>query len=95
MIDGLGIQAHVTGAGSIWGTNFTETSPDSRRAQAGANKAVANVASSYLLAEGVLVSAPLHLGFVSSAHTDGDVDRVVEAHSRAFTAMQKEGLFDR
>jgi glutamate-1-semialdehyde 2,1-aminomutase len=89
----LGIQAHVTGAGSIWGTNFTATAPDSRRGQRDARKAVANVASSYLLAEGVLVSAPLHLGFVSTAHTDDDVDEVVAAHRRAFATMQREGLF--
>jgi glutamate-1-semialdehyde 2,1-aminomutase len=93
VIADAGIDAHVTGAGSIWGTNFTATAPDSRRAQKGANKAVANVASSYLLAEGVLVSAPLHLGFVSTAHTEADVDAVVEAHGRAFRAMKREGLF--
>jgi glutamate-1-semialdehyde 2,1-aminomutase len=93
VIADLGIDAHVTGEGSIWGTNFTAAEPDSRRAQLDANKAVANVASSYLLTEGVLVSAPLHLGFLSTAHTEQDVDRVVEAHRRAFSAMLSEGIF--
>ncbi len=93
VIEGLGIDAHVTGTGSLWGTNFTHAAPASRRDQVGANKAVAAVASSYLLAQGVLVSAPLHLGFLSTAHTDSDVDRVVEAHEHAFSAMVRDGLF--
>lgn len=92
-IRGAGIDAHVTGVGSLWGTNFTTSSPLSRRDQIDANKDAANVASSYLLKEGVLVSAPLHLGFVSTAHTERDIDFVVEAHERAFAQMMREGLF--
>ena len=49
----------------------------------------------YLLRERVLMEAPVHLGFVSTQHTDDLVDQVIDAHVRALRRMKADGLLER
>jgi glutamate-1-semialdehyde 2,1-aminomutase len=88
-----GVTAHVTGMGSMWGIHFTEEEPHSVRGQQEAHPTAARLLSAYLLLVGVLMTNPAHLGFVSTRHTDADVDAVVEAHRRVFARMKDEGAF--
>jgi glutamate-1-semialdehyde 2,1-aminomutase len=88
----LEISAHVTGLGSLWGYHFLARPPRSRRETEGKNQIAANVLSGYLRNEGVLQSAPVHLAFLSAAHTVADVDFTVEAHRRALVQMKDEGF---
>jgi glutamate-1-semialdehyde aminotransferase len=46
----------------------------------------------YLMREGVAMSAPVHLSFLSAAHTEADVDRVVDAHRVALAGMASDGV---
>lgn len=90
--DDLKVEAHVTGLGSIWGYHFVPRVPRSRRDQEGKNAAAAKAFDGYLRDEGVFVSSPAHLAFVSTAHTREDASFVVEAHRRALERMRADGL---
>ena len=89
-----GVSAHVTGMGSMWGIHFTEHKPRSVRDQQEAHPTAARLLSAYLLSEGVLMTNPAHLGFLSTRHTEQDVDFVVAAHRRVFARMKEQGAFD-
>lgn len=86
-----GIRGWVTGVGSLWGLHFSAESPRTIRDLATASPSVARVLAAYLLLEGVVMSAPVHLGFLSTAHTEKDVDLVISAHSGALKRMKEEG----
>ncbi len=88
-----GVNAFVTGLGSMWGVHFTPREPHNIREVRGDYEALGRLLSAYLLLEGVLVSSPMHLGFVSTAHTEEDVDFALVAHAKAFQRMQREGAF--
>ncbi len=88
----LGIHGHATGLGSMWGLHFTAKSPKNVRDMLDANHAASRLLSAYLLLEGVLMSSPAHLGFLSTAHKESDVDAVIEAHKNAFERMVHEGV---
>jgi glutamate-1-semialdehyde 2,1-aminomutase len=89
-----GVVAHVTGMGSMWGIHFTEEEPRSVRGQVEAHPTAARLLSAYLLLEDVLMTNPAHLGFLSTRHTEADVDHVVDAHQRVFARIKSEGAFD-
>jgi glutamate-1-semialdehyde 2,1-aminomutase len=92
-LEEVGVEGSITGMTSMWGLHFAGTAPRSRREERLDNADVAKVMPSYLLREGILMPAPMHLGFVSTAHSESDVDEVVEAHTRALTAMKADGFF--
>ena len=93
-LDEVGVTGHVTGVGSIWGIHFTPSEPHNVRDQRAANHDTNRILAAYLLLEGVLTSSPVHLSFLSTAHTEDDVDEVVAAHVRALSRMKKEACFD-
>lgn len=93
LLASLGIAAHVTGAGSIWGgPYFVDEPPTDIRTVATGDQLAARLLSIYLLLAGVLVTSPSHLNFVSTAHTEADVETVVEAHRFALERLQAEGV---
>jgi glutamate-1-semialdehyde aminotransferase len=71
---------------------LTERSPRNVRESAGFLETGGMALTGYLLREGVLMEAPVHLGFVSTQHTDELVDQVVDAHTRALGRMRKDGI---
>ncbi len=87
----LDIAAQVTGEGSLWGIHFTGQPPASIRDLADVERWPARVLPAYLLFEGVLIAAPYHLGFLSTEHTEADVDEVLEGHRRALARMKEDG----
>jgi glutamate-1-semialdehyde 2,1-aminomutase len=88
-----GITGHATGAGSLWGLHFSQDEPRNVRDQVHGDTSANLALSAYLGLEGILVSAPMHLAFLSTAHTDADVDSVVNAHRRSFERMKAAGWF--
>ena len=91
-LSGLGIKAFVTGTGSIWGgPYFMDREPTSMRDLLDCNQAAGMLLSACLLERGVLMTAPAHLNFLSTAHTEGDVDEVVDAHREVMKLLQAEG----
>jgi glutamate-1-semialdehyde 2,1-aminomutase len=93
LMEELDIVCQVTGSGSIWGIHFAEQAPTSIRDLTEANRWAARVMPAYLLFEGVLIAAPYHLGFLSTEHTDEDIDEVLDAHRRALSRMKEDGWF--
>jgi glutamate-1-semialdehyde 2,1-aminomutase len=89
----LDIVGHVTGAGSIWGIHFSDRAPASIRDLTDANRWAARVLPAYLLFEDVLMSAPYHLGFLSTEHTEEDIDTAIDGHRRALVRMTEDGWF--
>jgi glutamate-1-semialdehyde 2,1-aminomutase len=87
--DGLGF-GRVTGEGPLWGVHPTFQEPGPEGAKAAADAATA--LSGLLLREGVFVSSPAHLGFLGAAHTEDDVDRIVEAHETALHELRERGF---
>lgn len=87
----LEISAHVTGAGSIWGLHFTDRAPRNVRDLVDADRWAGRVLPAYLLLEGVLIAAPYHLGFLSTEHTEADIDTALEAHRHALGRMKEDG----
>ena len=92
-LDEVGVPGYVTGAGSLWGLHFTAEKPTSIRTKQQINKEAAAALSGYLLKEGVFVSAPMHLGFLSAAHTKDDVDHIVSAHIKVLATLKTNGFF--
>jgi glutamate-1-semialdehyde 2,1-aminomutase len=92
ILQNLNIRGYVTGHGSIWGgPYFTPSAPSTIRDIAQGNELAARLLSIYLLLDGVLITGTPHLNFLSAAHTDDDVDRVLLAHEKAIKRLQKEG----
>ncbi len=88
----LGIPGFVTGVGSIWGgPYFMDREPTSMRDLLDSNQAAGTLVSACLLELGVLMTGPPHLNFLSTAHTDEDVDQVVDAHREVMKRLQSEG----
>lgn len=88
-----GVAGFVTGTGSIWGgPYFTDERPTTFRGVATGNQVAGKLLSIYLLLEGVLVTSPSHLNFVSTVHTEEEVDTVIEAYRRALARLQREGV---
>jgi glutamate-1-semialdehyde 2,1-aminomutase len=94
LLDEVGLVGQITGTGSLWGLHFLDEAPNNMRDQAGANTTAARLLSTYLMLEGVLVSAPMHLAFLSTAHTEADADLIVDAHRRSLTRLKTEGWFE-
>jgi len=86
----LEITGWVTGLGSMWGLHFSPARPRSVRDLAHDNQEASRLLAAYLLLDGVLMSSPVHLGFLSTAHSDEDVDMVITAHGRALKRMKDE-----
>jgi glutamate-1-semialdehyde 2,1-aminomutase len=91
VFDELDVVCQVTGAGSLWGIHFSDSAPTSIRDLSEANRWAARVFPAYLLFEGVMVAAPYHLGFLSTEHSDEDIDAVIDAHRRALGRMKADG----
>lgn len=84
------IAACVTGVGSMFRLHFADRAPRSVR-DLGAGKPIATaVLRVYLELEGVIRG----MGFVTTAHSDADVDRVVAAYDAALERLESEGLLD-
>ncbi len=89
----LEVDAHVTGVGSMWGYHFVvPKAPKNRREQEGKNVTAARAFGAYLRDEGVFLTSPPHLGFVSTAHSVEDVDFTIQAHRRAMERTKEEGF---
>lgn len=86
-----GHHMQITGVGGMWGTHFAASPPRSVRDLGQRSDFKGQLLHHYLIREGVAMSAPVHLSFLSSAHTADDVDEVVEAHRTALGRMIKEG----
>ena len=87
------VRGSVAGTGSMWGLHLgAEVPPRSVREQSADHAVLGRVLAGHLLAEGVLMAAPVHLGFVSTSHTEQMVDEVINAHRRAFAKMKAGGL---
>lgn len=82
----------VTGIGGMWGTHFLSREPHSVRDLGGRDQLKGQLLHHYLLQEGVAMSAPVHLSFLSCAHTSEDVDNVIDAHRRALGRMVRDGI---
>ena len=91
-ISDLGVPVHVTGLGSIWSTHFLPETPRDARAAGAPHDAMVGLAA-LLLANGVFCTSPAHLGSLSTAHTEGDVDQTVAAHLQAVARLIKIGAF--
>ncbi len=91
VVDDLQIQAYVTGIGSMWGMHFSSSVPGSVRDKLADNHVASRLLAAYLLLEGVLMSAPVHLSFLCTEHTEADVDAVIDAHRAALARMRREG----
>ncbi|MQA83744.1 MAG: aminotransferase class III-fold pyridoxal phosphate-dependent enzyme [Streptosporangiales bacterium] len=92
LVSRLGISAHVTGAGSLWGFHFTDAKPANVRDLHGSDKVAARMLAALLLREGVFLSSPVHLAFLSSAHGESELDQIVAAHATALERMKTEGI---
>ena len=44
--------------------------------------------------EGVLVTTPVFLGFLSAAHSNDDIDHIITAHRAALAEMKRRGFID-
>ncbi|MGH3825886.1 MAG: aspartate aminotransferase family protein [Pseudonocardiaceae bacterium] len=84
----LGVTAHVTGMGSMLGVHLTPTRPASIRDTAGADRLAAQLLRIYLELDGVVARG---ISFLSTAHSEEDVDRVVASHDKAMTRIRQEG----
>jgi glutamate-1-semialdehyde 2,1-aminomutase len=92
VLSDLGIPGFITGVGSIWGgPYFMDREPTSMRDLLDSNQAAATLVSACLLQHGVLMTGPPHLNFLSTAHTEDDVDQIVDAHREVMKRLQSEG----
>lgn len=81
-----GVGARTTGAASIFQVHFTETAPRNRREILLGDMTALHAFLLGLLAEGILWT-PFHPGLTCLAHTDGQIDGVIEAAGRVLEQM--------
>ena len=75
-----GVGAHTTGMGSLFMTHFGR-SPTNAEETAAEDKELMKAYAMHLLANGVFM-LPGHAGAVSTAHTRGDIERLVAVSGR-------------
>jgi glutamate-1-semialdehyde 2,1-aminomutase len=93
VLDEVQVRGAVTGIGSMWGLHLMcDVPPRSIREKSTGAELAMSVLAGYLHLEGVHIMSPVHLGFVSTAHTEDDVDFIAQAHLRALSRMKDEGL---
>ena len=82
----------LIGMGSWFLPHFIENEPkNSRDLRGSADYLKGGALGEYMRYHGVYAS-DLHISFISAAHTDDDVDRIVQAYKSSLTDMRKEGL---
>ena len=86
----LGLDAQVTGISSWLGLSFTDRPIRTVRDALTADAARARAFSLGLLLGGVYLT-PSHPGFTSAAHTEADVEHVLEASAQVLTQIRKGG----
>ena len=86
----LGLTVQVTGTSSMLGLSFTDRRIRSVRDSLTADRRRQLAFSLGLLANGVYL-APSHPGFTSAAHTEADVERVLEASERVLADLGAAG----
>jgi glutamate-1-semialdehyde 2,1-aminomutase len=86
-----GMDARVTGIGSTFFTHFTKKEIHSTRDLAGQNLEARGAFYPHLLKNGVFIP-DVHLGFLSAAHSEKDVDAVIQAHKKALMELRELGL---
>jgi glutamate-1-semialdehyde 2,1-aminomutase len=86
----VGLPAQVTGISSWLGLAFTDRPIRTRRDALTSDPARARAFSLGLLAAGVYL-APSHPGFVSAAHSDEDVQQVLEASGQVLRRIAATG----
>jgi glutamate-1-semialdehyde aminotransferase len=85
------LPVQMIGVGSMFCTHFTNKNIKSVRDLAEANTEAARAFYPRLLEEGVFIPS-IHMGFISAAHTEEDIGRVVFAHCNALKAVREIGL---
>jgi glutamate-1-semialdehyde 2,1-aminomutase len=86
LVSSLGLAAQVTGISSWLGISFTGTLIRTLRDSLTADRALARAFSLGLLLGGVYL-APSHPGFTSAAHTEADVEHVLDVSERVLTEI--------
>jgi len=79
--------AQVTGIGSMFFTHFNNKEINSTRDLAGQNLEARAAFYPHLLKNGVFIP-DAHLGFLSAAHSEKDVDLVIQAHKNTLTELR-------
>ncbi|HEV7943393.1 MAG TPA: aminotransferase class III-fold pyridoxal phosphate-dependent enzyme [Solirubrobacteraceae bacterium] len=89
-----GVAGAVAGVGSLWGLHLGVEGPlrSVRSPAPNGDPTGDRLLAGYLLGEGVLMAAPVHLGFLSTCHTEHLVDEVIDAHGRALAKMKADGI---
>jgi glutamate-1-semialdehyde 2,1-aminomutase len=90
VFDEAGGHFQVSGVGGMWGVHLGSKLPRSIRDK-NPDVLPGRLLHHFLLQEGVLMSAPVHLGFLSCVHTVDDVNKVIEGHRSALRRMTDEG----
>jgi glutamate-1-semialdehyde 2,1-aminomutase len=86
-----GLPVQMTGVASMFCTHFTDKEIRSARDLIHENMEAAKAFYPYLLLEGVFVPN-VHMGFISTAHTEEDIDRIIVAHCKALKKVREAGL---
>ena len=85
------LDVQMTGIGSMFCTHFTKRPVKSARDLVDQNLAAAQAFYPQLLLEGVFIPN-IHMGFISAAHSEEDVDQIITAHINSLRALKKAGL---
>jgi glutamate-1-semialdehyde 2,1-aminomutase len=85
------LPVQMTGVGSMFCTHFTDKKIESARDLADTNAKAAEAFYPHLLKEDVFIPN-IHMGFISSAHSEEDVERIILAHCKALEAVRQLGL---
>jgi glutamate-1-semialdehyde 2,1-aminomutase len=86
-----GLPVQMAGTASMFCTHFTDKEIKSARDLIHENMEAAKAFYPYLLLEGVFVPN-IHMGFISTAHTEQDIDRMIVAHCKALKKVREAGL---
>ena len=84
----------VTGLGPMWGFHPVAAQPASLNdlGRVEKNMDAAKALGALLLRERIFTTAPRHVGFISAAHTEDDIDRIVAAYRVALLGLRERGF---
>jgi len=88
-----GLPAQMIGVASMFCTHFTTQEIKSARDLVEQNAKSATAFYPHLLDEGVFLPK-VHMGFLSTAHSDEDVELIIEAHINALKTLKQKKYFD-
>jgi glutamate-1-semialdehyde 2,1-aminomutase len=92
IVDRRAVSCQIRGFGSIFTMSFRDRPPRYYRERFSGSDIRANIALAYFMRAAGVYMAELHTYFIGAAHSDEDLEHVLEAFDLSVSRMQDAGI---